>query len=137
MKRTILLLSMLLTGFICQAQYSSESVLGDWLSEKKDAKIQLYEQDDKVFGKIIWVQTPDAKDDNNPDIELRKKPLIGLVMLSDFEINGQDSWTGGKIYDPESGKTYSCNMKQKGKSLQLHGYVGLPMFGRTSVWTRP
>jgi uncharacterized protein (DUF2147 family) len=137
MKKTFVILYVLVTGFLCHAQDGSESVLGEWLSENKDAKINIYKQNAKLFGKIIWVQTADAKDDNNPNPELRNKPLIGLVMLSNFEADGKDTWTGGKIYDPESGKTYSCNMKQKGKSLQLHGYVGLPMFGRTSVWTRP
>lgn len=115
---------------------NSNGVLGTWLSEKKTARIQVYRQKDKLYGKIVWVQDASTKDVNNPDEKLRNRPLIGLNLLSDFEEDGENTWSGGKIYDPESGKTYSCKMTLKGNTLEIRGYVGLSMFGRTSVWTR-
>ncbi len=56
----------------------------------------------------------------------------------DFKFTGS-SWEDGKIYDPKSGKTYDCILKSKenNKILEIRGYIGSPMFGRTATWTRP
>jgi len=71
------------------------------------------------------------RDDLNPDAELRKRPLIGMDLLSDYAFDGK-KWKGD-IYDPESGKTYSSNMRVgEDGILKMRGYVGVPMFGRTA-----
>lgn len=71
------------------------------------------------------------RDDLNPDPELQKRPLIGMDLLSDYAFDGK-KWEGD-IYDPESGKTYSSNMRvSKDGILKMRGYVGVPMFGRTA-----
>ncbi len=71
------------------------------------------------------------RDDLNPDPELQKRPLIGMDLLSDYVFDGK-KWEG-EIYDPESGKTYSSNMRLgKNGILKMRGYVGVPMFGRTA-----
>jgi uncharacterized protein (DUF2147 family) len=115
---------------------SSNSILGIWVTEKRDGKVEIYKQNDKLFGKIVWGKIEGVKDDKNPNPKLRDKPLIGLVILKNFINDGANKWTDGKIYDPENGKTYSCNMKLIGGKLEIRGYVGISMFGRTSVWTR-
>ena len=58
-------------------------------------------------------------------------------ILQDFKYTGS-AWENGKIYDPNSGKTYDCILKVKdnNKVLDIRGYVGVPMFGRTATWTR-
>jgi uncharacterized protein (DUF2147 family) len=58
-----------------------------------------------------------------------------MEILSGFTYE-DGRWTGGEIYDPKSGKTYSCNMKLKANKLEIRGYVGLSLFGRTTTWTR-
>ncbi len=119
------------------AQATDESnVLGIWISAKREAKIEIYKQGDKLFGKIVWTKIDGIKDTKNPDATLKSQPLLGLVILSYFKKDGENEWDGGKIYDPENGKTYSCIMKFKNKNLELRGYVGISLFGRTSVWTR-
>ncbi|MBN1327649.1 MAG: DUF2147 domain-containing protein, partial [Candidatus Cloacimonetes bacterium] len=45
-------------------------------------------------------------------------------------------WKGGTIYDPESGKTYSCTMKLSGDQLEIRGFIGISLLGRTEVWSR-
>jgi uncharacterized protein (DUF2147 family) len=67
-------------------------------------------------------------DRNNPDESLRGQPILGLQLLSDYEFDGK--WQG-KIYDPESGKVYSSNMRVDDGQLLMRGYIGAPMFGRT------
>ena len=76
-------------------------------------------------------------DNNNPDKTKINNPVIGLLILTGFKFNGDDKWEGGKIYDPESGKTYSSNLTLQDKNtLKVRGYVGISLFGRTEVWSR-
>lgn len=71
------------------------------------------------------------RDDLNPDPELRGRLLVGMDLLSGYVFDGK-KWEGD-IYDPESGKTYSSNMRVgKDGILKMRGYVGVPMFGRTA-----
>jgi uncharacterized protein (DUF2147 family) len=62
---------------------------------------------------------------------------LGSVILSNFVHAGGNKWEDGKIYDPNNGKKYSCNMKLKdNNTLEIRGYIGISLFGRTEVWTR-
>lgn len=138
MKTTFLLLfSTLILQANSFANSGPDVIVGEWLSQEKDGKISIYKQGDKFYGKISWGKTPGRKDTNNPDAKLKNRDLIGLVILQDFKYTGS-AWEGGKIYDPKSGKTYDCILKVKdnNKILEIRGYVGVPMFGRTATWTR-
>jgi uncharacterized protein (DUF2147 family) len=111
---------------------------GTWWSPKRDSKIEVVERDHKLFGKISWL-SPDlqgAKDVQNPDPALRERPLLGLEILSGFESSDGKTWTGGEIYDPDSGKTYHCKLTLSGEVLEVRGFVGIPLFGRTERFTR-
>jgi len=138
MKTTFLLLfSTLILHANSFANSGPDAILGEWLSQEKDGKISIYKQGDKFYGKISWGKTPGRKDTNNPEAKLKNRDLIGLVILHDFKYTGS-AWEDGKIYDPKSGKTYDCILKVKdnNKILEIRGYVGVPMFGRTATWTR-
>ena len=138
MKTTFLLLfSTLILQANSFANSGPDVIIGEWLSQEKDGKISIFKQGDKFYGKISWGKTPGRKDTNNPDVKLRNRDLIGLVILQDFKYTGS-AWEDGKIYDPKSGKTYDCILKVKdnNKVLEIRGYVGVPMFGRTATWTR-
>ena len=138
MKTTFLLLfSTLILQANSFANSGPDVILGEWLSQEKDGKISIYKQGDKYYGKISWGKTPGRKDAKNPDAKLKNRDLIGLVILQDFKYTGS-AWENGKIYDPNSGKTYDCILKVKdnNKVLDIRGYVGMPMFGRTATWTR-
>jgi uncharacterized protein (DUF2147 family) len=75
-------------------------------------------------------------DVHNSDPGLRQRPLCGLRIGAGFvEVDPQHA-RGGHLYDPRSGRTYSGQMTAAGGSLELRGYVGLPMFGRTQIWVR-
>jgi uncharacterized protein (DUF2147 family) len=130
---TFLLIS--LTSAI--ANSSPDVILGEWISEAKDGKISIFKQGDRYFGKITWGKTPGKKDSNNPDPKLRNREIVGTVILKDFVFDGE-KWESGTIYDPHSGKTYDCILKVKdnNKKLDIRGYIGTPMFGRTATWSR-
>ena len=51
--------------------------------------------------------------------------------------SNSNQWTGGEIYDPKNGKTYSCKMKLSSDNhLEVRGYIGISMLGRTEHWER-
>ena len=143
MNKFILLAFCTLFYFNLHAQVKPEDrITGVWLSQNKHGKIEIYKNGGKFFGKLIWgdkMYAPDGKtslkDDNNPDQKLKSRDLKDLIMLTDF-VYKDDEWTDGKIYDPEAGKTYSCNLTLKNGQLRIRGYILTPMFGRTETWTR-
>ena len=138
MKKTIaLLLYLALTQVPLFAMSNGDTILGEWISENKDGKIVIFKQADRYYGKITWGKTPGRKDTNNPDSRLRNRELVGSVILKEFVFKGE-SWENGTIYDPNSGKTYDCILKVKdnNQKLDIRGFVGSAMFGRTSTWSR-
>jgi uncharacterized protein (DUF2147 family) len=138
MKKTILfILYMLLAQSTLFANNSADIILGEWISEPKDGKITIFKQGDRYFGKITWGKTPGKKDVNNPDARLKNREIVGSIILKDFVFTGS-SWEKGTIYDPHSGKTYECILKVKdnNQKLDIRGFVGMAMFGRTSTWSR-
>jgi uncharacterized protein (DUF2147 family) len=142
MKKIILLFfTLLIAAGSIFAQGAGDKILGTWLNEEKDGKIEIYKSGNKYYGKLIWgknMYEPDGSsrtDIKNPDPKLRSRKLQDLVLLTNFTYDDGE-WDGGKIYDPKSGKTYSCVMKFKGNILQIRGYVGISLMGRTTVWTK-
>jgi uncharacterized protein (DUF2147 family) len=142
MKNILFSLVLILMSPLVKAQsQGGSSINGIWLDEAKDAKIEIYQSGNKFFGKLIWgTRMSDSKgnmtkDVKNPHDKLKSRALNGLVTLKDF-IYANGEWKDGTIYDPDNGKTYKATMKFKDKQLSIRGYVGISLFGRTSVWTR-
>ncbi len=76
-------------------------------------------------------------DRENPDPALRSRPVIGLRIFEGFTYDGDGRWKNGTIYDPASGKTYSCKIRlQDDGSLKVRGFIGISLLGRTEIWTR-
>lgn len=115
---------------------------GTWYNDEKNARLQFYETNGKLFGKIVWLKDPnkDGKprtDEFNPNDKLKTVPLLGLVFLKNFEKDGEKAWQDGTIYDPKSGKTYSSNMKLVSPTqLDVRGYIGISLIGKTSKFTK-
>jgi len=127
-----------------------DDILGVWLNQEKDAKIEIITCEEKYCGKIVWLKEPnylpDSKDGipgtpkldhNNPDEALRKVPVIGLQIVHGLTYTGKGRWKKGRIYDPKNGKTYSAKIKLVDPhQLDLRGYIGISLLGRTATWTR-
>lgn len=121
---------------------NADAVVGKWLNKDKEAHIQISKKGNKYYGKLVWLKNPtDAagkakKDVNNPKENLKDRSLLGLEILKDFVFN-DGTWEDGTIYDPKSGKTYSCKMTLDGNNkLNVRGFVGVSLLGRTDTWTR-
>ena len=119
---------------------NGDAIVGKWLNASGEDQIWIYKKGDKYFGKLGWIKVPDRNgkpkvDEKNPDPALKTRPVLNLELLKDFTFNGEN-WENGTIYDPKSGKTYSCKMTLKDNSLKIRGYIGISLFGRTEVLTR-
>ncbi len=147
MKKTrnfLLLLAAILFALPGAVAQSADDVVGTWLNEDEDAHIQITQVDNKFFGKVVWIKDnidpetgKEKLDKLNPDVSLQSRPRLGLEILTNFEFDGDDRWEDGKIYDPKSGKTYSCYMKfVETDKLKIRGFVGVTLLGKTTYWTR-
>jgi uncharacterized protein (DUF2147 family) len=116
-------------------------VEGTWLSGDGDGWIEITLAGNGLSGIIRGSPNsgndrPDT-DDKNPDPALRSRPLTGLELFEGFSWDGEGRWTGGTIYDPNSGKTYRCIITWVDENtLSVRGFVGIPMLGRTETWKR-
>ena len=84
----------------------------------------------------ISPSAPSRMDGMNPDKSLRTRTLCGQRIGEDFHLTSDAKAEGGTIYDPKSGKTYHGILTAHGDTLNLRGYIGLALFGRTETWTR-
>ncbi|MFM8348270.1 MAG: DUF2147 domain-containing protein [Bacteroidota bacterium] len=121
----------------------ADGILGVWESGSGKARVKIDKMGDKYVGRIVWLREPlneEGKpkvDKNNPDEKLRNTPLLGYRMLRDFIYAGDKRWEDGTIYDPENGSTYSCEINMTDQNtLDVRGFIGVSMFGRTDVWKR-
>ena len=124
--------------------YNSNDIIGVWLTHTKKSKITIFKSGNSFYGKVSWMQnsnTDDNKpkvDEKNPDEKLRSRHIFGLLILKGFEYDEKNKqWVNGEIYDPKNGKTYSCKMTLvNNNTLEVHGYIGISLIGRTETWTR-
>jgi uncharacterized protein (DUF2147 family) len=120
----------------------ADAILGTWANANGQDHILIYKKGDKFFGKLDWIKVPNDEqgkpktDKNNPDPALRSRPDLGLELLKDFTFDGDNVYSSGTVYDPKNGKTYSCKMTLDGNSLNIRGYIGISLFGRSVTWTR-
>jgi len=122
-----------LFGLMATMGYAQD-IKGKWLTEAGDAQVEIYEQNGKVNGKIVWLQKgPDTKDVHNKDEKLRTRKLMGVNILSGLT-KKKEKWEGGRIYNPKNGKDYKCSIWMDGNKLKVRGYIGF--LYETQTWTR-
>jgi uncharacterized protein (DUF2147 family) len=82
-------------------------------------------------------------EDQNPKCDKcedarKDQPIIGMTIMTGMKLQEGLDYAGGQILDPHNGKIYKAKMSldEDGKKLNLRGYIGLPILGRTQVWMR-
>jgi uncharacterized protein (DUF2147 family) len=127
-----------LAAAIASPALAADPVEGLWLVEAGSAKIKVApcaSDKSKMCGQVAWLKMAGAKDANNPDASLRSRPILGMLMIRDFKSAGPGKWTGGKIYDPNSGKTYGSKMSANPNgTLKVEGCVAVVCQAQT--WKR-
>jgi uncharacterized protein (DUF2147 family) len=140
-KSGIILLFLTVVSFTAFSQ-KADAILGSWANPSAEDHILIYKRGNKYFGKLDWIKVPNDEsgkpktDKKNPDAALRSRPELGLELLKDFTFDGDNVYVDGTIYDPKSGKTYSCKMTLDGDKLKIRGYIGISLIGRSEIWTR-
>ena len=130
MKKMILSMGLALFSLVGYSQ----TIIGKWLTEAGDAKVEIYEANGKVNGKIVWLEKgPDTKDTHNTDEKMRSRKLMGVNILSGLT-KKSEKWEGGRIYNPKNGKTYKCSIWLDGDKLKVRGYLGV--FYETQTWKK-
>lgn len=123
---------------------AKEDYLGNYATQDWDSIVNLYKCGDKLCGRIVWLKEPNYPagdkmagkpkvDRNNPEASKQNRKIMGMNLVWGFTWDGE-KWSGGKIYNPKDGKTYSCWMKLNGKKLTVRGYVGISALGKTVIW---
>ena len=142
----VIIAIILATSVSLQAQDTklADAIIGIWKTGSGNGKVEIYKKGDKFLGKIVWLIEPiDPKtgkpktDLQHPDKSMHNRPLLGLINLWGFLYKGDNKWEDGHIYDPKNGKEYKCIISFKdNNTLNVRGYIGFSVIGRTDVWTR-
>ena len=109
---------------------------GDWITPNHGAIVRVGPCGTTICGRIVRVLRAGAppNDANNPDPARRRRPLIGVAVLSGFTPSGAGA-TGGRAYDPESGRSYRSYLSLEGDgTLRVTGCVAF--LCRSQTWTR-
>ena len=112
-------------------------------SKKEKSLIRITESGGVLSGKLEKlldpVTAPDAVRKECSD-ERKDKPVLGMTLIRNVRQNDSDKgiWDGGDILDPNNGKVYRVRLKpiDGGSKLEVRGYIGTPMLGRTQTWIR-
>lgn len=144
MKLAVVLATALLAAAPAFAQ--STSPVGLWKniddeSGKPKALIRITENNGVLSGQIERLFR-DANEDQNPKCDKcegarKDQPIVGMTILSGLKKDG-DEYNGGEILDPNNGKVYKskAHLADGGKKLNVRGYIGMPMLGRSQTWVR-
>jgi uncharacterized protein (DUF2147 family) len=104
-------------------------------SGEAESLIRIIETDGEFTGTVIRVFAPPAESLNplceRCSGELKGQPIVGMQIL-----RGQRG--EGEILDPDEGRVYRCalTLLEDGAKLEVRGYVGISLFGRSQVWLR-
>ena len=107
---------------------------------KPKSIVQITESNGTLEGKVLEVLQseqgahPICKECTG---ERKDQPVEGMVIIWGVSKDG-DVWDGGKILDPKNGKTYKVKLTpmEGGNKLDVHGYIGFALLGRSQVWER-
>ncbi len=144
--RSIVFVLFLVFSALIQAALPSPE--GRWTTiDDKTGKpksiVKLSVSGDTLNGEIVKIYKENVSNPNETNCTkctgaLKDKPLIGLMIVQGLKQNADGSWSGGTVTDPESGETYKCTITPSadGKTLNVRGYIGVSLLGRTQTWVK-
>jgi uncharacterized protein (DUF2147 family) len=128
-------------GAVAVSATHAASPIGLW--KGADATFEMFESEGRLSARIMALSEPTTADGRektdiyNPDPRKRNRPIKGLVFISGCTKKSATLWENGTVYDPTSGKTYSCFMELQGPDkIKLRGFLGIAVIGRNYIWTR-
>jgi uncharacterized protein (DUF2147 family) len=136
------LLALLAGSAMAQATPSGLWKTIDDETKAEKSFVRISESGGVYTGKVEKLVDPSKQDAKCSDCsdERKDKPIVGMTILRDIKPDPDDrgSWVGGDILDPNNGKVYKVRLKlaDAGKKLDVRGYIGTPLLGRTQTWLR-
>ena len=142
--KQIIRFALLLAAVAFVGRLSAQDIVGYWKTiddetHKPKSVVYIYKaKDGKYYGKIVKLfRGPD--EEQNPKCDKcpgdrKNKPIIGMVILTKLEKVGKNMWDHGRILDPGNGKIYDCKMWIENGNLQVRGYIGWSLIGRSQTW---
>jgi len=128
---------------------ASSSPVGTWktiddVTGKEKSILRITESNGVLAGTIVKIFPEPGHYLNGLcdycDGPYHNKRLEGVTVLRGMtaEAGNPGHWSGGKITDPKNGKTYRCAIEvtDGGQTLNVRGYIGIQLLGRTQVWHR-
>ncbi len=140
------LLTFLLSTFSLSVFAATDSPVGYWktlddVTGKPKSIVQVFRnQDQLLMAKVVKV-FPNNHANQKVCVactgDQHNQPIVGMIIISGLK-SSDNQWGSGQILDPENGKKYKCTARlmENGKKLNVHGYLGLPLFGRSQTWER-
>ena len=112
-------------------------------TKKEKSLVRIVESGGVYTGKVEKVIDPDSPKDavcKDCTDDRKDKPVVGMTIIRNMKASASDKnlFEGGDILDPNNGKVYSAKLTlvDGGKKLDVRGYIGMPMLGRTQTWQR-
>ena len=123
-----LLATLALTMTLAAAGAQASDVDGIWSLKSGKITVRVSECGDSICAIIVGMKDPEVNgkpkvDKENPDPTLRKRPIMGLSILSGMRLTGNGEWTGF-LYNPDDGNTYSATLRRRGEVIKVEGCVG-------------
>lgn len=139
MVRLAVFIALTLPWLGMSAARAEQAATGWWVNGEGTGAIVIAPCGAALCGRIEWIAPGQpVRDVHNPDPSLRSRPSCGLQMMGGMVPDGSGGWQGGWVYDPTNGKTYKAVMHlAPDGTLRLHGYIGIPLFGRSKTMMRP
>ena len=145
MKKAALAFALATASVLAMAQQATPA--GLWKTIDDDGKtekslVRIVNNGGVYSGKVEKVFDPakqDAKCDKCEGAQ-QNQPVLGMTIIEGVKQDAEESnlFDGGKILDPNNGKTYKVRLTPAdgGKRLDVRGYIGAPLLGRTQTWIR-
>lgn len=123
------------------------TVAGDWqtidhVTHQPSSIIRIWQSQGKYHGKVVKIYEENGHKVTDRCLRckgsLHNQRILGMKIITNFSALSADKYVGGMILDPTSGKRYHCVMRliDDNQRLKVHGYIGVPILGRTDVWVR-
>ena len=139
------LISLLVAGASLAAAADPMSPVGAWTTiddetKKPKSVVRITEKDGVISGAIEKILDPakqDSKCEECADDDPRKgKPVVGMTILTGLKKEGDNVYGGGRVLDPNNGKTYNARVTviDGGQKLEMRGSI--LFIGRTQTWLR-
>ena len=138
----------LLAGAALSAFAQAASPTGVWKTiddgtKKEKSLVRIVEANGVYTGKVEKVLDPEAPKDavcKDCTDDRKDKPVVGMTIIRNVKASADDKtvFEGGDILDPNNGKVYRVKLKlvDNGSKLDVRGYIGTPMLGRSQTWVR-